>query len=68
MNSLSEQRRDPTTNSDRHKASTPGFEPGPHCWEASALTTLTAQPLLPLEAGEEKNERSFQLNSTIIDL
>ena len=20
-------------------ASTPGFEPGPHCWEASALTT-----------------------------
>ena len=26
-------------------ASTPGFEPGPHRWEASALTT--APPLLP---------------------
>ena len=25
--------------------STPGFEPGPHWWEASALTT--APPLLP---------------------
>ena len=22
-----------------HMASTPGFEPGPHLWEASALTT-----------------------------
>ena len=28
-----------------HMASTPGFEPGPHRWEASALTT--APPLLP---------------------
>ena len=27
--------------------STPGFEPGPHWWEASALTT--APPLLPIE-------------------
>ena len=27
-------------------ASTPGVEPGPHWWEASALTT--APPLLPL--------------------
>ena len=27
-----------------HKASTPGFEPGPHWWEASALTTTP--PLL----------------------
>ena len=27
-----------------HMASTPGFEPGPHWWEASALTT--APPLL----------------------
>ena len=26
-------------------ASTPGVEPGPHWWEASALTTAT--PLLP---------------------
>ena len=30
---LSEQRRESTTNS--HMASTPGFEPGPHWWEAS---------------------------------
>ena len=30
-------------------ASTPGFEPGPHWWEARALTT--AAPLL-LHAGE----------------
>ena len=29
---------------DPHMASTPGFEPGPHWWEASALTT--APPLL----------------------
>ena len=28
-----------------HMASTPGFEPGPHWWEASAL--MTAPPLLP---------------------
>ena len=28
-----------------HMASTPGFEPGPHWWEASALNT--APPLLP---------------------
>ena len=44
--SLSEQRREPTTNKlNPHVASTPGFEPGPHWWEASALTT--APPLLP---------------------
>ena len=30
-------------------ASTPGFEPGPHWWEVSALTT--APPLLPLSIG-----------------
>ena len=29
-----------------HMASTPGFEPGPHRWEASALTA--APPLLPI--------------------
>ena len=28
-----------------HMVSTPGFEPGPHWWEMSALTT--APPLLP---------------------
>ena len=41
---LSEQGREPTTNSTH--ISTPGFEPGPHWWEASALTT--APPLLPI--------------------
>ena len=29
-----------------HMASTPGFEPGPHWWEATALTTTP--PLLPV--------------------
>ena len=29
-----------------HMAATPGFEPGPHWWEASGLTT--APPFLPL--------------------
>ena len=28
-----------------HMASMPGFDPGPHWWEANALTT--AKPLLP---------------------
>ena len=55
---LSEQRREPTTKGDGllttnqelkpHMASTPGFEPGPHCWEASALTT--APPLPPTDS------------------
>ena len=31
-----------------HMASTPGFEPGPHWWEASALTT--APPILPINS------------------
>ena len=44
---LSEQGREPTTNSPSHMASTPGFEPGPHWWGASALTI--ALPLLPKE-------------------
>ena len=39
---LSEQGREPTTNSTH--ISTPGFEPGPHWWEASTLTP--APPLL----------------------
>ena len=55
---LSEQGREPTTKGDGllttnqelnpHMASTPGFEPGPHCWEASALTT--APPLPPADS------------------
>ena len=40
---LSEQRRQPTTNSTHaHMASTPGFEPRPHWWEACAVTTAPA--------------------------
>ena len=31
-----------------HMASTPGFKPGPHWWEASALTT--APSLAPQES------------------
>jgi len=37
---LAEQRREPTNNKlNPHMVSTRGFEPGPHWWEASALTT-----------------------------
>ena len=42
---LSEQGREPSTKLNPHMASTPGVEPWPHWWEASALTT--APPLLP---------------------
>jgi len=41
---LSEQGREPTTNS-THMTPSPGTEPGPHWWEVSALTT--APSLLP---------------------
>ena len=54
---LSEQRREPTTNSTHTSmALTPGFEPGPHWWKASTLTTVPSlrrvlsplrHPLLP---------------------
>ena len=40
-----------------HMALTPGFEPGPHCWEASALTTdcaILAPPPPPPE--QEKGQ------------
>ena len=36
---LSEQGGEPTSKINPHMASTPGVEPGPHWWEASALTT-----------------------------
>ena len=41
-------------------ASTPGFEPGPQWWEASALTT--APPLLPLIAFCIKPDLSLHLH------
>ena len=68
MKSLSVQGRELKTNSDPHMASTLGFEPGAisvvgECSHYSHHATLS-----PLEAGEGKKERSFQLNSTIIDL
>ena len=44
----SQQSSGPTANSTT-MSWTPGFEPGPHCWDASALTT--APPLLPLPGG-----------------
>ena len=45
---VSEQGREPTTNSiNPHMGLTPGFEPVPHWWEASTLTTAT--PLLPCQ-------------------
>ena len=36
---LSEQSREPTNSTHPHMTSDPGFEPGPHWWKASALTT-----------------------------
>ena len=56
MKKLSEQGREPTTNSDPRKASTPGFEPEPHCWEASALTHSHHATLAPQEEGREKKK------------
>ena len=38
-------------------ASTKRFEPGPHWWKASALTTAT--PLLPKEQEEFANQCSW---------
>ena len=40
-------------------ASTPGFEPGPHWWEASALTT--APPLLPILKNSRRTSELRQL-------
>ena len=40
-----EQGREPTTNSTHKLTPSPGIEPGPHWWEASALTTVSS--LLP---------------------
>ena len=54
---LSEQRREPTTNSTHIWV--PGFEPGPHQWEATALTTapsLAPPPLLPHSVVHVQNE------------
>ena len=46
-----------------HMASTPGFEPGPHWWEASALTT--APPLLPKQTPSDVLEKIEKtLNNT----
>jgi len=41
-----------------HMASTPGVEPGPHWWEASALTT--APPLLPSASIYESNHCHYK--------
>ena len=42
-----------------HKASMLGFEPGPHWWEASALTT--AQPLLHYATLAQREEAELNL-------
>ena len=59
---LSEQGREPTTNSTH--ISTPGFEPGPHWWEASALTT--APPLLPCARFEFRFETLKSISVSIL--
>ena len=63
---LSEKGREPTTNS-TDMLSVPGFDPGPHLWEASALTT--APPLLPIaifEALEQINTGTFDVHHVLI--
>ena len=40
-----------------HMALTPGFEPGPHCWEASALTTDCAI-LVPQNKKKDREMKS----------
>ena len=63
---LSEKGREPTTNS-TDMLSVPGFDPGPHLWEASALTT--APPLLPIaifEALEQINTGTFDVHLSLI--
>ena len=39
-----------------HMALTPGIEPGPHCWEASALTA--APSLLPQNKKKDREMKS----------
>ena len=55
---LSEQRREPKTTSTHIMASTPGFEPGTHWWEASALTT--APLLLPIYSVTQITKRYYE--------
>ena len=43
----------------RERTKKPGFDPGPHWWEATALTT--APPLLPQGMGDFKAEILFCL-------
>ena len=57
---LSEQRREPTTNSTpTSMAPTQGFEPGPHWWEASTLTTA------PSLAPQVRRDREEMYNRTV---
>ena len=60
---LLEQWREPTTNSDAHKASTLGFEPGPHCWEASALTHSHYATLAPQGGVRGKIKLSIEFHN-----
>ena len=45
-----------------HMALTPGFEPGPHCWEASALT---AAPSLPPQ--NKKKDREMKSGISVFN-
>ena len=55
---LSEQSREPTTNSTHMLTPGPGIEPGTHWWEANALTT--APTLLPFFRKEKPGNFMFQ--------
>ena len=61
---LSEQGREPTTNSAH--ISKPGFDPGPHWWESSALTT--APPLLPEVDKGRGNKWPLGTKDPVVDM
>ena len=63
MKNLLEQGREPTTNSDPHKASTPRLEPRPHCWEASALTYSHHATLAPQGGVRGKIKLSIEFHN-----
>ena len=46
-----------------HMVSTPGFEPWPHCWEASALTHSHHTTLAPQGGVREKIKLSIEFHN-----
>ena len=48
-----------------HMASTPGFEPGPHWWEASALTTAPSCPFPYVKIMKQQGLYQNKVNSSL---